>query len=146
MYCRSTPSCTPCFSTQRSGHLPALDIQTTPDIGQSNAPRPTFPRPLAPEISPALWVKVYCMYTHTSGAFSQNRYKSTSNACGIHFRHRLSHYNKSHLAMTSGSEDITCMAYGKDSWYSTSAYHVPPAGSFSPARARILDRTCSIDA
>ena len=58
----------------------------------------------------------------------------------------MSDCNKSHLAMTSGSGDITCMAYGKDSRYSTSAYHVPPAGSFSPARARILGHACSTDA
>ena len=48
--------------------------------------------------------------------------------------------------MTSGSGDITCMAYGKDSRYSTSAYHVLPASSFSPARARILGHAFSTDA
>ena len=67
------PCWAPSFSTQRSGPLHSLDIQTTPDIGQSNAPRPTFPRPLAPELSPALSVKVYCMYTHSSGDNHQNR-------------------------------------------------------------------------
>ena len=85
------------------------------------------------------------MYTHRGGDNHQNRYKSTSSAYAFHFRYRLGHYNKSHLAMTSGSGDITCMAYGKDSRYSTSAYHVPPAGSFSPARARILGHACSTD-
>ena len=115
MFSRSTPVGHPAFPTQRSGHLRSLDIQTPPDIGQSNAPRPTFPRPLAPEISPALWVKVYCRYTHSSGDNHQNRYKSTSSAYAFHFRHRLGHYNKSHLVMTSGSGDIMCIAYGTDS-------------------------------
>ena len=65
MYCRSTPVGHPAFPTHRSGPLHSLDIQTTLEIRQCNASRPTFPRPLAPEISPALSVKVYYMYIHT---------------------------------------------------------------------------------